>query len=189
MKNFYYTNQELSKLNVVYGENVKISKKVSIYCTELKVGNNVRIDDFCHLAGSINIGSFVHIATHNILNGGDSGITISDFVGIAARCHIFSRTDDYRGGYFNGPLVPKELTNQTDLRIEIKKHALIGSGCIVLPGSIIGEGVSIFLNSVVRGNLNNWSIYSGNPIRKVGKRDESLKDLEQKNQDIFDTKY
>ena len=94
---------------------------------------------FCVLSGKIKIGKNVHIATHNILAGGESGLKIGDYVGIAAKCHIFCKSDDYKGGYFNGPTVNKKYTNQLDKSINVKKHVLIGTNVLVLPGTLIGE--------------------------------------------------
>ena len=176
----FLDKNSLKKFKFV-GSNVKISSQATIYYPEnIEIGDNSRIDDFSVLSGNLKIGNFVHIATHNILAGGNSGIEIEDYVGIAAKCHIFCKSDDYRGGYFNGPIVPTEFTNQIDIPIKIKKHSLIGTNVVVLPGSEVGEGTSVFLNSVVSKKLKDWKIYSGNPIRIVGERDRALLELEKK---------
>jgi acetyltransferase-like isoleucine patch superfamily enzyme len=56
----FYTNDDLKKLGFSsFGNNVLISDKASIYgANRIKIGNNVRIDDFC------------------ILSAGESGIEI-----------------------------------------------------------------------------------------------------------------
>lgn len=174
----FLSDNELKKFKFV-GENVKLSSNATFYHPEtIEIGDNSRIDDFCVLSGKIKIGKNVHIATHNILAGGESGLKIGDYVGIAAKCHIFCKSDDYKGGYFNGPTVNKKYTNQLDKSINVKKHVLIGTNVLVLPGTLIGEGSSVYLNSVAKGELEDWSIFSGNPIRKVGERDKALKALE-----------
>lgn len=70
--NSFYTENELNELGLkAVGENVNISKKASLYgCSEISIGNNVRIDDFCILSGNIKIGDYVHVAAYTALYGG-----------------------------------------------------------------------------------------------------------------------
>ena len=53
----FYTRYELNQLELAsFGENVLISRKVSIYGAErIRIGDNVRIDDFCILSGKITL--------------------------------------------------------------------------------------------------------------------------------------
>ena len=96
--NSFYTYEELQKMGLKeLGENVLISRKASIYSPEhIKIGNNVRIDDFCILSGDIEIGNYVHIAAYVALYG-KNGIKIGNFCGCSARTTIYSATDDFSG--------------------------------------------------------------------------------------------
>ena len=47
----------LRKSGIKIGSNTKISKYVLFYGTDIQIGDNVRIDDFCILSGNIKIGS------------------------------------------------------------------------------------------------------------------------------------
>ena len=55
--NSFYTVEELGKIGFKkLGKNVLISKKSSIYTPEnISIGDNVRIDDFTILSGTIEI--------------------------------------------------------------------------------------------------------------------------------------
>ena len=55
MTTSFYSREELLDLGLKsVGENVRISRKVSIYGAEqISIGDNVRIDDFCILSGII----------------------------------------------------------------------------------------------------------------------------------------
>ena len=66
MENSFYTEAELERIGFAsIGKNVLLSRKVSVYsASTISIGNNVRIDDFCILSGSISIGSFVHISAY-----------------------------------------------------------------------------------------------------------------------------
>ena len=73
--NSFYTREELLSLGIKsVGENVYISRKSSFYgCSEISIGSNVRIDDFCILSGKIEICDFVHISAYVALYGGTKG--------------------------------------------------------------------------------------------------------------------
>ena len=60
----FYSPEELKALGLKeYGEDVRISRKCSIYgAGKISLGSHVRIDDFCLLSGKISLGSYVHIA-------------------------------------------------------------------------------------------------------------------------------
>lgn len=173
MKTSFYSENELKKLKLKsYGKNVLISKKTSIYGAEnIVIGSNVRIDDFCILSGNISIGSYVHIAAYCAIYG-KSGVVIKDFSGLSPKVVIFSLTDDFSGEYMISPLVPSEFTNVTGGPVIINKYVQIGSGSIVLPNLVLGEGSAIGAMSLVNKNINEWTINVGTPAKflKVRKR-------------------
>lgn len=175
----YYTEQELKKLGIQFGENVLISSKVSIYGKNIQIGNNVRIDDFCILTGDIKIGSFVHIAAFSLLSG-SSGIVLEDFVNLSSRVSIFSQSDDYSGEYMTNPMVACTYTNVMKGEIVIKKHVIIGAGSVVLPQTTLYDGTAIGALSLVNKDTDAWSIYAGVPAKKIKTRKQNVLDLEKK---------
>lgn len=56
----FFSKEELQLLNIKVGNNVKISRKSSIYGYNIEIGDNVRIDDFCILSGKIRLGNYIH---------------------------------------------------------------------------------------------------------------------------------
>ena len=96
-----------------FGENILISKFARFYSPQnITIGNNVRIDDFCILSGTITLASNIHIAAYCALYG-SNGIFLEDYSGLSARCTIYSAVDDFSGNYLIGPMVDKHLTNVT----------------------------------------------------------------------------
>ena len=79
----FYSDEELMELGFQsIGKNVSISKKCSIYnSSQMSIGSNVRIDDFCILSGNITIGNYVHISAYTALYG-KYGIKIGNYCGI-----------------------------------------------------------------------------------------------------------
>lgn len=108
--NSFYSQEELSEIGLKsYGINVLLSKKVSIYgASNIFLGSNVRIDDFCILSGKITIGNYVHIASHAALYGANSGITMEDFSTLSSRVAVYGISDDYLGVSMTNPMIPKE---------------------------------------------------------------------------------
>lgn len=176
----YYTQTQLEALGFKsIGKNVKISDKASIYnCDQIEVGDNARIDDFCVVSGKIKIGRNVHIAAFCLVAGGEKGIVFEDFSGLAYHVQVFTQSDDYSGKTMTNPTIPVTYKSESKKEVLIKKHSIIGAGSIIMPGVVLEEGTSIGAMSLVRKSTEEWSIYLGNPARKIMNRKKDLLDLE-----------
>lgn len=171
----FYANEELLQIGFKsIGKNVKISRKASIYSPQkISIGDNVRIDDFCILSGTITIGSNIHISAYVALYGA-MGIIIEDYSGISPKSVVFSAMDDFSGDYLIGPIHPGETTNVTGGIVTIKKYVQIGSNTVVFPNLTIGEGVVTGACSLVTRSLDEWGIYYGIPVKRVKERKKTL---------------
>ena len=178
MNSSFYSQEELKMLGFrAIGENVLLSRNARFYATEkMTLGDNVRIDDFCLLSGEINLGSFIHISAYSALYG-KYGIEMGDYSGLSPRCTLFSASDDFSGDYLIGPMVDTALTNVTGGRVTIGKYSQLGSGCTVLPGVTIGEGVAVGAMSLVLNDLAGWGIYKGIPAAFHRERSRRMLDL------------
>lgn len=155
------------------GHNVRIFETAKIaYPENVEIGDNVIIDDFVLIIAKkkIIIGSNVHIASFVSITGNEDFI-MGDFTGLSTGSKILTSTDDFSGPYLTNPTVPDEFKNVTSKPVIMKKFALVGANSIVLPGSIIEEGVSIGANSLVNGITKPYSVYVGSPIRLVKEKD------------------
>ncbi|MCW3173485.1 acyltransferase [Shewanella subflava] len=180
----FLTEKQLNEMGfAALGHNVLISDKASIYGAQrIKLGNNVRIDDFCVLSageGGINIGNYVHIAVYALLIGAGE-ILISDFAGVSSRVAIYSSNDDYSGNFLTNPTVPTKYTNVTHADVYIGKHAIIGSGSVILPGVSIFEGTAVGALSLITKNCEPFGVYIGAPAKKIKNRKRELLMLEEK---------
>jgi len=170
----FLLNSELSKMGFAHvGANVSIDRSaIFIGTNNISIGSNVRIDAFCLLAaasGDINIDESVHIAASTRLFGG-AGITVGRFSGISSGVSIFSQSDDYSGGYLANPLSPDDLRNVKSGRVELMPYSLVGSNSVILPGVKIGKGASVGALTLVNKTVPDFSVVTGNPIRKIGVR-------------------
>ncbi|MFA7326822.1 MAG: acyltransferase [Candidatus Kapaibacterium sp.] len=178
----FYTEEELKEIGFKsIGKNVLISRKTSLYgVSRISIANNVRIDDYCVLsagAGGIEIGNYVHLAIFVSLQG-DGKITLEDFSGISSRTAVYTSNDDYFGNYMTNPTVPSEFTNVTSAPVTLHKHALVGSGCVILPGVTLNVGCAVGALSLVNRDCKEFMIYSGNPAKPILIRNSSLLELE-----------
>lgn len=171
------------------GVNVKISDKAAIYSPEtIEIGDHSRIDDFCVVSGKLNIGRNVHIAPHCLVAGGEAGITMDDFSGLAYFVQVFSQSDDYSGKTMTNPTVPKKYKNEYKAAVHIGKHVIVGSGSVIFPGVSIADGCSVGALALVNKSTLPWGVYVGNPARRLRDRSNELLKLEQEmlaNDDTF----
>jgi acetyltransferase-like isoleucine patch superfamily enzyme len=163
------------------GKNVFISEKASFYNPQnISIGNNVRIDDFCVLGaglGGIEIGNYVHVAVGATLIGAGK-IILSDFSGVSSRVAIYSSSDDYSGETLTNPTVSNEYKNVKNAPVYLGRHVIVGSGTVILPGIRIEDGVAIGALSLVNRDCQEFSIYAGNPVRRISERKRDLLNLE-----------
>lgn len=179
MKNNFYTEEELQALGFIsVGNNVKISKRASLYKPELMtIGSNVRIEDFCIVNGSVTIGNDVMICSFCLLDG-HSGINIGDNVTLATKVSIHSGSDDYSGESLFGCFAPRGFRfNHNKGTVSIKNHVLIGDSAIIMPNLTIAEGTAVGAASFIKGDTKEWSIYAGQPARKLKDRSRAVIEL------------
>ncbi len=180
MINSFYDRNELNEMGFeAVGENVLISRKASIYGVEkIRIGNNVRIDDFCILSGRIVIDDYIHIAAYSALYGGEAGISINSFSNISSNVRIYSVSDDYSGNSMTNPMIPDKYKNVINAPVQIKKHVIIGTMSVVMPGVILAEGSAFGAYSFINRSTEPWSINVGIPSKKIRDREKKVLDLE-----------
>lgn len=181
----FYSLEELQTIGFQrIGKDVLISRKCSIYSPEeISIGDHVRIDDFCSLAGKITLGNYIHIASYSLLYGGKIGIEMQDFSGISSRCVLYAATDDYSGKVMTNAMVPDKYRGEIKGKIILQKHAILGSGSAIIPGSnqevVLAEGTAVGAMSFIHKSTMPWKIYFGVPAKIVANRKRDLLNLEQ----------
>lgn len=176
--NSFLSEEELKQLGLKsYGSNVMISRKASFYgASNMTIGDNVRIDDFCILSGNLKIGSNVHISAYVALYGA-LGIELEDYTGISAQSIIYSAMDDFSGDYLVGPIHPEHTTHVTGGKVTVKRFVQIGCTCVVFPGVTINEGSVIGAMSLVNKDVPGWGIYVGTPVKFLKSRSNHMASL------------
>lgn len=164
------------------GNNVSIHRSVQIISPKkIRIGNNVRVDCFALLSAGndgIVIGNNVHLAASVYIFGSGGKVILEDFCGCSSRVSIYTATDDYSDGFLTNPTIPAKFRKITSGDVILRKHAIIGSGSVIMPGIEIGLAASVGALTFVRKNIENFSIAFGNPPKIIGRRDERILNLE-----------
>lgn len=146
----------------------------------ISIGSNTRIDAFASVVcteAPCSIGKHVHISCYAFI-AGRAGVDLEDFSGVAAGVRIFSTCDDFSGDVLTGPTIPPDLTGVQAERVRVGRHSVIGANSVVLPGVSLGDGAIVGALSLVRRNLDSWTIYAGSPLRRIKARRTGLLELE-----------
>jgi acetyltransferase-like isoleucine patch superfamily enzyme len=178
----FMTREELLGVGLgSVGEDVCIDASAIFYGAErISLGSHVRIDAGAVLSagdGGIVIGDHVHISVRVFMTGA-AKIELRDFAGVSAGSAIFSSNDDYRGGWLTGPTIPEDLRNVTDAPVVLGEHAIVGAGCVILPGVTVGRGAAVGALTCVRKDVAPFVIVAGPHGEAIGERDRKLLELE-----------
>lgn len=156
------------------GKNVIIGKTVRIRYPELvSIGDNCIIDDFTYISTTLELKSNVHIcAGCKIIGGKKSSVSIGEYSTISPGVVLVAGSDDYVSGIAT-PLVPIETKGNVQIgRIHLGNHCIVGSNTVVLPNVIFGEGASVGALSLVKKDLEPWTLYAGIPSKKIKDRNK-----------------
>lgn len=162
------------------GKNPQISRYATFYSSsQISIGDNCRIDDFCRVSGRVSLGRNVHIGTHCSISASDSYIQLGDFAGLSSGCHLIASSDDYSGEWLTNPTVPQEFVAITRGPIQLGRHVILGAASVVLPSVSIGDGSSSGAMTLFNRSVEAWGIYVGQPARRLRDRSQRLLELEQ----------
>lgn len=140
--------------------------------SRLSVADDAMIDSFvkikfCGGIGDISIGSHSYINSCCVLYSGN-GITIGDNVLVASHCtfapvnHAFSSREK---------LIREQGFLPSKGGIVIEDDCWIGANTVILDGTHIGKGCVVGASSLVKGKLEPYGIYAGNPLKLLKMRD------------------
>jgi acetyltransferase-like isoleucine patch superfamily enzyme len=148
------------------GKHVIIGKTVRIRYPELvELHDNVVIDDFTYISCGLIMGTHSMIEPNCVLTGGQKyKVVMGDHAGISSHSTAYCSIHDFKIFLHTLPDTGKDLI-QGD--INIGNHAGVGSHSIILPGVTFGEGARTIVNTVVKKDLEPWTLYGGPTARKL----------------------
>tara|TARA_R110002020_G_scaffold303643_3_gene519079 strand:- start:595 stop:1113 length:519 start_codon:yes stop_codon:yes gene_type:complete len=168
------------------GEDVFIDEDVvfkRVECAE--IGNHVAIDKGFYCTTQIKIGNYIHIGPYVTCIGGMDGLFIAKgFNNIMTGARIICGSDRFDGSGLFGALIPTHLKGKQIVKpVIMERFSNIGTNAIVLPGTILREGVLLTAGSLLMGDTVPWGVYKGNPAQLIkiidgNKVKENSKELE-----------
>lgn len=138
--------------------------------------NHIAIDKGVYCTVNIKIGSYTHISPNvTIIGGSKSFFECEGVNNIMAGARIICGSDRFDDSGLFGALIPEELKgNQVVKPVLMKKFSNVGTNSIILPGSVLEEGVLITAGSLFYGKSEPWTVYKGNPALPIKKINNKL---------------
>lgn len=99
---------------------------------------------------------------------------MANYSAVSSHSSVYACTDDYSGKALANAALPNKYRNVLEEQVFIGKYTVVGSGCTILPGVVIGEGVAVGAMSLVNKSLEDWGIYAGVPCRKIKERNRGV---------------
>ena len=144
----------------------------SVRGTKILIREEVFIDSFVKIKpvggeGDIIIGARSAINSGCVIYSGN-GVTIGEDVAIAANCTLAATNHEYRS---KERLIREQRFMASRGGIVIEDDVWIGANCVILDGAVLRKGCVIGAGGLVRGELPEYSINVGMPVRTVGFRE------------------
>ena len=144
----------------------------SVRGSKIVIEEGVVIDSFVRIkpvggVGDVVIGANTHINSGAVIFSGN-GIQIGENVLISPGCVLAPVNHQYRAK-------DKTIIDQRFMPskggITIGDDVWIGANSTLLDGTVIGRGVVIGANSLIKGEFVEYCVYAGNPLRLIGRRE------------------
>ena len=152
--------------NVIIGQTVRI-----LYPHLVELHDNTIIDDFTFISTGLILKQHSSIESGCVIMGGQNNkVTIGEYSALGAHCDVLCGSHNFKMGLClnHNNHVPQGLEFSD---ITIGQHVMLGVKSTILPGSIIGDGARVGAYSLVKSNLDPWTLYSGIPAKKMGEVD------------------
>jgi virginiamycin A acetyltransferase len=160
-----------------------------------RINGKVNILQGCKIIGGVIIkaNSEVTIGRYTAINGPNTDliarinrIEIGSFCSVARNVSIqeFNHKFNYASTFFmNQNIFGESLSNDITSKgnIEIGNDVWIGTQCVILSGSKIGDGAVVAANSVVTGEIPAYAIVAGSPAKVIKYRfsEEKIHEIQQ----------
>jgi virginiamycin A acetyltransferase len=143
----------------------------SVRGSRIVIESGVMVDSFVKIkpaggSGDLIIGRGSYVNSGTVLYTGN-GIRIGQGVLIAANCVLAPVNHEFHA---RDRTIMEQRFAASKGGIVIEDDVWLGAGTVVLDGAHIGRGCVVGAGSVVRGKLEEYGIYTGNPLVRKGER-------------------
>jgi acetyltransferase-like isoleucine patch superfamily enzyme len=139
--------------------------------TKITIDAGVVIDAFVKIkpaggTGDVTIGAQSYINSGVVIYSGN-GVQIGRNVLIAANCTLAAVNHEFRSRH---KLISEQRFQPSRGGIIIEDDVWIGANCVLVDGTTIRKGAVIGAGSLVRGEVEPYGVFAGNPLRRIGGR-------------------
>lgn len=139
--------------------------------TLIKIGENTVVDSFVKIKPAGGLGDLI-IGANCVINSGTvlytgNGITIGDNVAVAANCTFAPVNHEFQN---KEVLIREQGFKASKDGIIIEDDVWIGANCVLLDGAKLRKGCVIAAGSIVRGEIQPYSVNAGNPLSVISWR-------------------
>jgi virginiamycin A acetyltransferase len=143
----------------------------SVRGSKIIIEDDVVIDSFVKIkpaggSGDLKIGRGSQLNSGVVIYIGN-GVTIGENVLIAANCTLAPTNHAYRS---KDQTIREQRFMPSKGGIVIGDDVWIGANCVILDGAVIRQGAVVGAHSLVRGELESYGVYAGNPLTRIGER-------------------
>lgn len=133
--------------NVIIGDNTLLCHNIVLRPrkNKISIGNDCGLNPGVAIFGKVSIGNYAMIAPNVMIAGGNHSTLISGI-----------------------PMI--KLGKGTNIGVTIMDDVWIGANSVIVDGVTISEGAVVAGGSVVISDIEEYSIYAGNPAKKIGVR-------------------
>lgn len=133
------------------------------------IGDHCAIDKGFYCTTKLSIGDYVHISPYvTCIGGKNASFEAKGFNNIMAGARIICCSDRFDDSGLFGAMIPeKHKGRQINKPVIMEMFSNIGTNSIVMPGSILREGVLLAAGSLLLGDTEAWGVYKGNPAKLV----------------------
>lgn len=144
----------------------------SIRGSRLVIEEGVMIDAFVKIKfaggmGDVCIGRNSYINSGVVIYSGN-GVTIGDDVLVAANCTFAPVSHEFKA---RDKKIVAQGFKPGKGGIVVEDDVWIGANCVILDGAVLHRGCVVGAGSLVRGELEPYSINIGNPLTVIGYRE------------------
>ncbi len=136
------------------GDGTMIAEQVTL-CAGMTPGHDLGDRTVLRVGNRCVIGRGSHIVAHHSITIGDDVFT-GPYVYVTDQNHVYADPD-----------VPIGRQWPVNTEVSIGAGSWLGAGAIILPGSCIGQNVTVAAGSVVRGTVPDRCVVAGIPARIV----------------------
>lgn len=143
----------------------------SVRGSRLVIGDGAMIDAFVKIkftggAGDVCIGRNSYINSGVVIYSGN-GVTLGEDVLVAANCTFAPVSHEFRA---RDKKIVEQGFKPGKGGIVVEDDVWIGANCVILDGAILRKGCVVGAGSLVRGELEAYSVNAGNPLAVIGYR-------------------